>query len=114
MVRVCNKKPERKCNLSPEEKAQVRVVQECRDYYESVCQTRYVNKNITEDKVTCNTIMTEMCDDLGENCAQFPQTVSKLFGLFDFLPIDRYRLIGRLSLYCNFEFSRQIPSDKKL
>ena len=75
VVRVCNKKPERKCNLSPEEKATVRVVQECRDYYESICETRYINKNITEDKVTCQTIQNEMCDDNGENCVNFPQNV---------------------------------------
>ena len=75
VVRVCNKKPERKCNLSPEEKATVRVVQECRDYYESICETRYINKNITEDKVTCQTVQNEMCDEEGQ-CVDFPQKVN--------------------------------------
>ena len=75
VVRVCNKKPERQCNLSPEEKATVKIVRECRDHYESICQTRYVHKNVTEDKVTCQTLTDQMCDDDGQNCVDFPQKV---------------------------------------
>ena len=75
VVRVCNKKPERQCNLSPVEKAQLRIVQECRDHYESVCQTRYVHKNVTEDRVTCTTETDQMCDEEGQNCVAFPKKV---------------------------------------
>ena len=74
VVRVCNKKPERQCNLSPEEKATVKIVRECRDHYETVCQTRYLSKNVTEDKVTCQTTTDQMCDEEGQ-CVDFPQKV---------------------------------------
>ena len=78
VVRVCNKKPERQCNLSPEEKAKVKIVRECRDHYESICQTRYVSKNVTEDKVTCQTTTDQMCDEQGQ-CVDFPQKVKILW-----------------------------------
>ena len=55
--------------------ARVKVVQECRDHYESVRQTRYIHKNVTEDKVTCKTEQNPMCDESGENCVDFPQKV---------------------------------------
>ena len=71
-VRICTKKPERICNLP--ENHTYKIANECRTHYETVCQTRYMSKNVTEDEVNCSLVMMKMnCDDNGDNCMEIPQ-----------------------------------------
>ena len=49
---------------------------EIRNYYETVCQTRYIEKEVIEDRPKCEDKRQKMCDDNGENCMEFTRRVN--------------------------------------
>ena len=73
-IHICTTKPERKCNLTDQEKAKFDKT-ECNTYYETICQTRYTEKNVTEDRPVCQNVLQEMCDQNGNNCMRFTTKV---------------------------------------
>ena len=78
-LRICNKKPERVCSDDNNDSNERQVVQDCRDHYETVCQTSYAQKNVTEDKISCQMVQEKMChtnNDQEEHCINVPKRVS--------------------------------------
>ena len=80
-VRICSQKPERKCDLSDEAKAALPDMSEKQIFYETVCETRYTQKNVTEDTPVCANVVMTMCEDgitdpkIGKNCMNFTKRV---------------------------------------
>lgn len=71
-VRICNKKPQRVCNLSETELSKLDVMEETKEVYETVCQTRYIGKTVTENKTSCKNVNEKMCMPEGsDNCIPF-------------------------------------------
>jgi len=67
--RLCNKTPIRDCDAE-----EGKIV--CQTVYESVCETVYHQKNVTEVQPTCKTITMPMCmknENGVENCVQIPR-----------------------------------------
>ena len=57
-------------------------MEETKEHYETVCQTRYVQVNMTENKITCEMKNQEMCMPEGsDNCVVFQKRVSTVLFL---------------------------------
>jgi hypothetical protein len=71
-VRVCSKKPERKCNIDT-----TGMADECEIVYETVCETVYTSKNVTEDRSECSIVKEQMCTPPdSQNCMDIPTKVT--------------------------------------
>ena len=55
-------------------------MQECKEHYETVCQTTYTQKNVLEDRVSCQMKQEDMCMDMNgkEHCIKVPKRVSTM------------------------------------
>ena len=74
-IHICTTKPERKCNFKNVKQFGESVSDECNIYYETTCETKYVEEEVVEDQSICNDIMENICDDNGENCYGFSRQV---------------------------------------
>ena len=58
---------------------------EIQTHYETVCETRYTEKNVTEDTPICKNVVMSMCEDgitdptIGKNCMNFTRRVRNYF-----------------------------------
>ena len=61
-------------------KTWIKVMQECKEHYETVCQTTYTQKNVLEDRVSCQMKQEDMCMDMNgkEHCIKVPKRVSTM------------------------------------
>ena len=52
-------------------------MEETKEVYETVCQTRYKQVNVTESKTSCRMVEEQMCMPEGsDNCIPFQRRVS--------------------------------------
>ena len=51
---------------------------ETQTHYETICETRYTEKNVTEDIPVCKDVRDKMCNENGEDCMEFTRRVSTL------------------------------------
>ena len=56
-ITKCITKPEVVCNVTVSGKS---VVEECKPFHETVCETKYVEKEITEDHPKCKIVTKEI------------------------------------------------------
>ena len=62
-------------SLYANKRSNMKIKNDCKTVFEAVCETRYHEKNITEDRPKCENRRQKMCNEKGEDCMEYTRRV---------------------------------------